>query len=146
MLGLGFFGGMTWEKFIYEDWCLDMGGGKNPGNYKYCVVQIPLDGENEGNVNPGKMIPVESNNGIGDGAEDLGLLLEKENKVCDENGKIFKDSEEAKKFGLKDEEFGKTYCPEYKMDDSWDVNKDGVNDCYEEDICSKDLDYMSPRK
>lgn len=152
ILVLGFWGGMAWEKFQYEDWCLDMGGGKNPGNYKYCVVQVPMD--NEGKIienNSEVMIPVESNNGIGDGAESLDELLKKDSKkeieVCDENLNKYKTQEDAEKAGLEDGEFGATYCPEYKMHSSWDANNDGINDCYEdlENKCNPKVDYASPR-
>ena len=34
-----FFLGMQFERFMYEDTCLDLGGGKNPGNYPICVIQ-----------------------------------------------------------------------------------------------------------
>ena len=30
------------------------------------------------------------------------------------------------------------------MDPGWDLNNDGKDDCYEDDSCSKDLDYMNP--
>jgi len=30
---------MKVQAFIYEDTCLDLGGGKNPGNYPICVVE-----------------------------------------------------------------------------------------------------------
>jgi len=34
-----FYAGMKVQAFIYEDTCLDLGGGKNPGNYPICVVE-----------------------------------------------------------------------------------------------------------
>jgi hypothetical protein len=34
-----FFLGMKWNQFQYEDTCLDMGGGKNPGNHPICVIE-----------------------------------------------------------------------------------------------------------
>ena len=67
------------------------------------------------------------------------------NTLCDENGNRYKNDKEAKKAGLLEAEYGATYCPEYKMDPSWDINKDGINDCYENNSCSKELEYMSPR-
>ena len=30
---------MKVQAFIYEDTCLDLGGGKNPGNYPICAVE-----------------------------------------------------------------------------------------------------------
>jgi cell division protein FtsI/penicillin-binding protein 2 len=66
--------------------------------------------------------------------------------VCDENGKRYKDEEVAKKAGLKPSEFGATFCPEYKMHPTWDKNDDGINDCYDGASCSKDIDYMEPRR
>jgi hypothetical protein len=37
-LVLAFFTGMKWNEFQYNDICLDMGGGKNPGNHPICTV------------------------------------------------------------------------------------------------------------
>ena len=34
-----FLGGMKWQEFKYNDICLDMGGGRNPGKYPICVVE-----------------------------------------------------------------------------------------------------------
>ena len=34
-----FYAGMKVQAFIYEDTCLDLGGGKNPGNYPICAVE-----------------------------------------------------------------------------------------------------------
>ncbi len=65
--------------------------------------------------------------------------------LCDENANRYKDAEEAQQAGLLEAEYGATYCPEYKMHPSWDTNKDGINDCYESNSCSKEMDYMSPR-
>ncbi len=66
--------------------------------------------------------------------------------LCDENGNRYASETEALKAGLARAEFGATYCPEYKMHPTWDKNRNDINDCYEENNCSKDLDYMSPRK
>lgn len=33
-----FYAGMKYQSFVYEDMCLDLGGGRNPGNYPVCVV------------------------------------------------------------------------------------------------------------
>lgn len=71
---------------------------------------------------------------------------DREDDLCDENGKRYKTAKEAKAAGLSDAEFGATYCPEYKMHPSWDKNHDGINDCYDDNSCAKDIDYMSPRK
>ncbi len=71
--------------------------------------------------------------------------IERNNDLCDADGNRYKGIEEAEKAGLKAYEFGATFCPEYKMHPSWDVNKDGINDCYESNSCSKKIDYMSPR-
>ena len=35
---LGFLAGEYWNKISYQDICLDIGGGKNPGNYPICVL------------------------------------------------------------------------------------------------------------
>jgi hypothetical protein len=58
-----------------------------------------------------EMIPAEPNNGIGDGAESLENLLKEE--VCDESGHRYLNGDMARKAGLKEEQFGATYCPEY---------------------------------
>jgi len=39
LLFAAFYAGMKVQAFIYEDICLDLGGGKNPGNYPICVVE-----------------------------------------------------------------------------------------------------------
>ena len=39
LLIVAFYAGMKVQAFIYEDACLDLGGGKNPGNYPICVVE-----------------------------------------------------------------------------------------------------------
>ncbi|WP_169449971.1 hypothetical protein [Photobacterium halotolerans] len=36
-----FWAGMHFERFRYDDVCVDMGGGRNPGNFPICVIQIP---------------------------------------------------------------------------------------------------------
>lgn len=38
LAALSFSAGMAFEKFRYNDLCLDMGGGRNPGNYPICVL------------------------------------------------------------------------------------------------------------
>ncbi|XLQ19691.1 MAG: hypothetical protein ACKUBY_03805 [Candidatus Moraniibacteriota bacterium] len=38
-IGLSFVLGMQWQKFQYNDICLDMGGGKNPGGHPICIVE-----------------------------------------------------------------------------------------------------------
>lgn len=37
-----FYLGMLAQQFLYDDMCLDLGGGKNPGDYPICV--LPLNG------------------------------------------------------------------------------------------------------
>ena len=34
-----FYAGMRTQAYLYEDLCLDLGGGKNPGNYPICVIE-----------------------------------------------------------------------------------------------------------
>ena len=34
-----FYAGMRTQTYLYEDLCLDLGGGKNPGNYPICVLE-----------------------------------------------------------------------------------------------------------
>ncbi|MFN2551090.1 hypothetical protein AB9R03_04955 [Neisseria gonorrhoeae] len=33
-----FYAGMRTQAYLYEDLCLDLGGGKNPGSYPICVI------------------------------------------------------------------------------------------------------------
>jgi len=40
---LAFFTGMKWNEFQYNDICLDMGGGKNPGNHPICIVERNIE-------------------------------------------------------------------------------------------------------
>ena len=35
---LGVWSGFRWQAYLYEDSCLDLGGGKNPGGYPICVI------------------------------------------------------------------------------------------------------------
>ncbi|QUJ70072.1 hypothetical protein KDD30_18140 (plasmid) [Photobacterium sp. GJ3] len=41
LMAASFWAGMQVERLRYEDVCLDMGGGKNPGDYPICVIQSP---------------------------------------------------------------------------------------------------------
>jgi len=34
-----FYAGMRMQAYLYEDLCLDLGGGKNPGSYSICVIE-----------------------------------------------------------------------------------------------------------
>ena len=34
-----FYAGMRAQAYLYEDLCLDLGGGKNQGNYPICVIE-----------------------------------------------------------------------------------------------------------
>ncbi len=78
ILIIGFFFGYQWSSFNYNDKCLDLGGGKNPGNYPICVIEKIVNKNMKLN---GDMMPVEPNNGVGDGIENLGKLLEKNRKI-----------------------------------------------------------------
>ena len=40
---LSFLAGQSYQRFLYEDKCLDMGGGKNPASYPICVIEIARD-------------------------------------------------------------------------------------------------------
>ena len=33
-----FYAGMRTQAYFHEDLCLDLGGGRNPGNYPICVL------------------------------------------------------------------------------------------------------------
>ena len=34
-----FYAGMRTQAYLYEDLCLDLGGGKHPGNDPICVIE-----------------------------------------------------------------------------------------------------------
>lgn len=36
---LSFWGGLEVQKSLYEDQCLDLGGGRHPGQYPICVIE-----------------------------------------------------------------------------------------------------------
>ena len=84
---LAFAGGMWWQKQKYLDICLDLGGGMNPGNYPICVI--------------------ERNNFTSKQNLEDGVYY------CDEVGNRFVSENEARKHGLKDSEFGATFCLDY---------------------------------
>lgn len=65
--------------------------------------------------------------------------------LCDAYANRYLSANEARAAGLLDGDFGATYCPDYKMHPSWDIDKDGVNDCEPEKSCGPHLDYMSVR-
>lgn len=66
-------------------------------------------------------------------------------EVCDASGNRYPSEEEAAKT-LNAWEYGATFCPEYKMHPSWDVNQDGINDCENDNSCDDSTDYMQPRQ
>ncbi|QCO55492.1 hypothetical protein EOK75_06820 [Pseudorhodobacter turbinis] len=35
---LSFYGGVSYQAALYDDLCLDLGGGRNPGDYPICVM------------------------------------------------------------------------------------------------------------
>ena len=39
LISIGFYFGVQYNKFIYHDICLDIGGGINPGGYPICVIE-----------------------------------------------------------------------------------------------------------
>ncbi len=39
MLAIGFMMGYFAKSWVYEDICLDLGGGKNPNGYPICVIE-----------------------------------------------------------------------------------------------------------
>ncbi len=41
LLIISFLLGYQCHKFVYDDICLDMGGGKHPGNHPICVIEVP---------------------------------------------------------------------------------------------------------
>ncbi|MDO4696882.1 MAG: hypothetical protein Q4A49_05080 [Neisseria sp.] len=38
-----FYAGMRVQAFLYDDLCLDLGGGRNPENYPICVIEQSAD-------------------------------------------------------------------------------------------------------
>ncbi len=38
-LAIGFMTGYFTKSWVYEDICLDLGGGKNPNGYPICVIE-----------------------------------------------------------------------------------------------------------
>ena len=38
-VSVSFYLGIQWNKLQYEDICLDLGGGRNPGMYPICVIE-----------------------------------------------------------------------------------------------------------
>lgn len=36
-----FYAGMRVQAFLYDDLCLDLGGGRHPENYPVCVIERP---------------------------------------------------------------------------------------------------------
>ena len=36
---VAFYAGMRTQAYLYADLCLDLGGGKHPGNYPICVLE-----------------------------------------------------------------------------------------------------------
>jgi hypothetical protein len=38
--------GGLWNASQYDDWCLDMGGDKKPGNHEYCIIGDISENEN----------------------------------------------------------------------------------------------------
>ncbi len=38
-VGISFYLGTQWYTFRYDDICLDLGGGRNPGGYPICVIE-----------------------------------------------------------------------------------------------------------
>ncbi len=79
---LSFFAGVKWSEFNYDDICLDMGGGKKPGNYPICVIEKEITKKDDTIY------------------------------FCDEFGNKFVSEDEARRCGLSDAEFGATYCLE----------------------------------
>ncbi len=46
ILAGAFYAGVKYERFMALDRCLDMGGGRHPGGYPVCVVEIPVIPDN----------------------------------------------------------------------------------------------------
>ncbi|MDO4640665.1 MAG: hypothetical protein Q4A84_03040 [Neisseria sp.] len=38
VIAAAFYAGMSFQSYLYDDTCLDMGGGRNPGNHPICVI------------------------------------------------------------------------------------------------------------
>ena len=39
---IAFWAGYNFNAWQYDDLCLDMGGGKNPGNAPICVIEVDV--------------------------------------------------------------------------------------------------------
>lgn len=85
---LVFYAGMTFNQVLYEDWCMDMGGGINPGNYDYCVLD-----------------------------------------------KVLQESDQS---DLEKSIIG-------GMHYTWDLDRDGFNDCKDDGSCDDSVDYSIPK-
>lgn len=42
-LAAAFYAGMKFQAYVYDDLCLDLGGGKQPGDYPICVMERKTD-------------------------------------------------------------------------------------------------------
>ncbi len=42
-LAAAFYAGMKFQAYVYDDLCLDLGGGKQPGDYPICVIERKTD-------------------------------------------------------------------------------------------------------
>ncbi len=85
ILVVGILLGIYYQDFRYNDICLDLGGGKNPGNHSICVLEKAPEGNRY-------------------------VVKEGDEFVCDERGNIFKNADEASKFYQDPGAYGATYC------------------------------------
>ena len=86
LLVFGIYLGTFFYSWHYDDICLDLGGGRNPGDYPICVIEKTTD----------KYI---HQNG--------------DEFVCDDRGNIFLNYQEAKRFYKDDANFGATFCRDF---------------------------------
>ncbi|WP_096777536.1 hypothetical protein [Neisseria dumasiana] len=42
-LAAAFYAGMKFQAHVYDDLCLDLGGGKQPGGYPICVIERNIE-------------------------------------------------------------------------------------------------------
>ncbi len=84
---LAFWLSAKWYNFKYTDTCLNAGGGVNPGGYPICVIE---------------RVVIDKNPTRTDGIY-----------FCDGVGNKFISEDEARAHGLKDSEFGATFCTTY---------------------------------
>lgn len=75
------------------------------------------------------------------------ILSEEKISFCSDEWVRYSTQEEAMEAWLSYEQFGSTYCPEYKtiIHSTWDIDKNWFVDCGIEDKCDYSIDYSQPK-